>query len=83
MNSDKMIIDAIKLFNTVSRSYKINDVNKVDLTKIDSMDKFNLVLSFEETFAENSISFGNNEKEIKKIFKSKKSLLAYIKKNER
>ena len=77
------INDAIKLFNTVSKSYKIVNINKINFSKIDSLDMYNLISSFEEIFIDNSISFGNTEKEIKKIFKSKKSIIDHIKKHEK
>lgn len=77
------INDAIKLFNSVSKSYKIINIDKINFSKIDSLDIFNLISSFEEIFIDNHISFGNTEKEIKKIFKSKKSLIQHIKKHEK
>ena len=80
---EKKINDAIKLFNTVSKSYKIVNIDKINFSKIDSLDMYNLISSFEEIFIDNFISFGNTEKEIKKIFKSKKSIVDHIKKYEK
>ena len=83
MTYETRINDAIKLFNTVSKSYKIVSIDKINFSKIDSLDIYNLISSFEEIFIDNSISFGNTEKEIKKIFKSKKSIIDHIKKYEK
>tara|TARA_B110000977_G_C11018835_1_gene470502 strand:+ start:723 stop:986 length:264 start_codon:yes stop_codon:yes gene_type:complete len=78
---DKIIYDAIKLYNSSTTSQKIINSKKINFKNLDSLAKMNLATSFEEVLNiyNKNVTFGNNEKDFFKIFKNYESLIEYIK----
>ena len=76
---DEKIIESINLYNSITKSGKIINYKKLNYNKLDSLDKINLITSFEEVFREDNLSFGNFEKDSGKIFKNFNCLKKHIK----
>lgn len=78
---DKIINEAIKLYNSTTTTQKIINSKKINFKEMDSLAKMNLATSFEEVLNKNNrnVTFGNNEKDFFKIFKNYSSLTKYIK----